>query len=66
MEHAVDQVSRMDNIVDSLDESIKLYITKLTRGSLDESEGKRAYRVKRGAGLWVARFSILQHGVKTN
>jgi Na+/phosphate symporter len=32
----VDQVSRMDNAVDSLDEAIKLYVTKLTRGSLDE------------------------------
>jgi phosphate:Na+ symporter len=41
----VDQVSRMDNIVDSLDESIKLYITKLTRGSLDEREGKRAMEI---------------------
>src|SRR5439155_1622403 len=31
----VDQVSLMDNSVDSLDEAIKLYVTKLTRGSLD-------------------------------
>ena len=38
----VDQVSRMDDIVDSLDESIKLYVTKITRGSLDEREGQRA------------------------
>ena len=41
----VDQVSRMDNSVDSLDEAIKLYITKLTRGSLDEREGQRAMEI---------------------
>ncbi len=41
----VDQVSRMDNIVDSLDEAIKLYVTKLTRGSLDEREGQRAMEI---------------------
>ena len=33
------EVSRMDNAVDKLDEAIKLYVTKLTRGSLDEREG---------------------------
>ena len=38
----VNEVSRMDNAVDRLDEAIKLYITKLTRGSLDEREGRRA------------------------
>jgi phosphate:Na+ symporter len=41
----VDQVSQMDNSVDSLDEAIKLYITKLTRGSLDEREGQRAMEI---------------------
>jgi phosphate:Na+ symporter len=41
----VDQVSRMDNNVDSLDEAIKLYVTKLTRGSLDEREGRRAMEI---------------------
>jgi phosphate:Na+ symporter len=41
----VDQVSKMDNVVDSLDEAIKLYVTKLTRGSLDESEGRRAMEI---------------------
>ena len=41
----VDQVSRMDNSVDNLDEAIKLYVTKLTRGSLDEREGKRAMEI---------------------
>jgi phosphate:Na+ symporter len=41
----VDQVSRMDNSVDNLDEAIKLYVTKLTRGSLDEHEGHRAMEI---------------------
>jgi len=41
----VDQVSKTDNAVDGLDESIKLYLTKLTRGSLDEREGKRAMEI---------------------
>ena len=41
----VDQVSRMDNAVDGLDEAIKLYLTKLTRGSLDEREGQRAMEI---------------------
>jgi phosphate:Na+ symporter len=41
----VDQVSKMDNSVDNLDEAIKLYVTKLTRGSLDEREGKRAMEI---------------------
>ena len=39
------EVSRMDNIVDRLDEAIKLYITKLTRESLDEREGARAMEI---------------------
>ncbi len=38
-------VSRMDNVVDRLNEAIKLYITKLTRGSLDEREGRRAMEI---------------------
>ena len=41
----VGEVSRMDNTVDSLDEAIKLYVTKLTRESLDEREGKRAMEI---------------------
>ncbi len=41
----VDQVTRMDNSVDGLDEAIKLYVTKLTRGSLDEREGHRAMEI---------------------
>src|SRR5580700_7941373 len=38
-------VSRMDNIVDRLNEAIKLYLTKLTRDSLDEREGRRAMEI---------------------
>jgi len=41
----VREVSRMDNVVDKLDEAIKLYVTKLTRGSLDEREGHRAMEI---------------------
>jgi phosphate:Na+ symporter len=41
----VDQVSKMDNSVDSLNEAIKLYVTKLTRGSLDDREGQRAMEI---------------------
>jgi phosphate:Na+ symporter len=38
-------VSRRDNVVDRLTEAIKLYLTKLTRGSLDEAEGQRAMEI---------------------
>jgi phosphate:Na+ symporter len=38
-------VSRMDNVVDKLNEAIKLYVTKLTRDSLDEREGRRAMEI---------------------
>jgi phosphate:Na+ symporter len=41
----VDEVSRMDNAIDKLDEAVKLYVTKLTRGSLDEREGRRAMEI---------------------
>jgi len=41
----VREVSRMDDVVDKLDEAIKLYVTKLTRGSLDEREGHRAMEI---------------------
>ncbi len=40
-----DDVSRMDNAVDRLDEAVKLYVTKLTRGSLEEPEGRRAMEI---------------------
>jgi phosphate:Na+ symporter len=39
------EVSRMDNLVDRLDEAIKLYITKLTRDSLDDRGGRRAMEI---------------------
>jgi phosphate:Na+ symporter len=41
----VGNVSRLDNVVDRLDEAIKLYITKLTRDALDEREGRRAMEI---------------------
>jgi phosphate:Na+ symporter len=41
----VGEVSRLDNVVDRLDEAIKLYVTKLTRNSLDEREGRRAMEI---------------------
>lgn len=41
----VSAVSRMDDTVDRLDEAIKLYVTKLTRGSLDDREGQRAMEI---------------------
>jgi phosphate:Na+ symporter len=41
----VAEVSRMDDSVDRLDEAIKLYVTKLTRGSLDDREGRRAMEI---------------------
>ena len=40
-----DQTSRLDNMVDDVVEAIKLYLTKLTRGSLDEREGRRAMEI---------------------
>jgi phosphate:Na+ symporter len=41
----VAQVTRTDNVVDKLDEAIKLYVTKLTRESLDDREGARAMEI---------------------
>ncbi len=41
----VGNVSRTDNVVDHLNECIKLYVTKLTRESLDERDGKRAMEI---------------------
>ena len=41
----VAEVSRMDNAVDRLDEAIKLYITKLTRGTLDDRDARRAMEI---------------------
>jgi phosphate:Na+ symporter len=39
------EISKADNAVDRLTEAIKLYIAKLTRGSLDEREGRRAMEI---------------------
>jgi phosphate:Na+ symporter len=41
----VGNVSKLDNVVDDLNEAIKLYITKLTRDSLDDREGRRAMEI---------------------
>lgn len=41
----VAEVCRMDNIVDKLDEAVKLYVTRLTRESLDERDGYRAMEI---------------------
>jgi phosphate:Na+ symporter len=39
------EVSRMDNTVDRLDEVVKLYVTKVTRESLDDQDGRRAMEI---------------------
>ena len=39
------EVSRMDNAVDRLHEAIKIYVTNLTRESLDEQDGRRAMEI---------------------
>ncbi|HEY7239142.1 MAG TPA: Na/Pi cotransporter family protein [Burkholderiales bacterium] len=41
----VADISRMDNAVDRLHEAIKLYVVQVTRGSLDEREGRRAMEI---------------------
>jgi phosphate:Na+ symporter len=41
----VSEVASMDNIVDSLEEAIKLYLTKLTRSNLDDTEARRAMEI---------------------
>jgi phosphate:Na+ symporter len=41
----VADISRMDNAVDKLDEAVKLYVTHLTRESLDERDGHRAMEI---------------------
>lgn len=42
---AATELVRMDNMVDRLDEAIKLYLTRLSRGSLDDREAKRAMEI---------------------
>ena len=39
------EVERMDDAVDGLHEAIKLYVTKITRESLDEAESRRAMEI---------------------
>jgi phosphate:Na+ symporter len=39
------EISRMDDAVDRLTEAVKLYITKLTRESLGERDGRRAMEI---------------------
>jgi phosphate:Na+ symporter len=41
----VAQISKMDNAVDRLHEAIKLYVTKVTRESLEEQDGRRAMEI---------------------
>jgi phosphate:Na+ symporter len=41
----VAEICRMDDAVDRLDESVKLYVTKLTRESLSEREAQRAMEI---------------------
>ena len=41
----VAEVSRMDNAVDRLDEAVRLYVTKVTRESLDDADGRRAMEI---------------------
>jgi phosphate:Na+ symporter len=41
----VSSIERMDNAVDKLHEAIKLYVTKLTRESLDDREASRAMEI---------------------
>ncbi|AXK79097.1 Na/Pi cotransporter family protein [Pseudolabrys taiwanensis] len=41
----VTEVSRMDDAVDRLDNAIKLYVTRLTRKNLDDSEAQRAMEI---------------------
>ncbi len=38
-------IQRMDNAVDRLHEAIKLYVTKVTRVSLDDRDGRRAMEI---------------------
>jgi phosphate:Na+ symporter len=41
----VADVCRMDNAVDRLHEAIKLFVTKVTRESLDDNDGRRAMEI---------------------
>jgi phosphate:Na+ symporter len=41
----VSEIERMDSAVDRLHEAIKLYVTRITRESLDEQESRRAMEI---------------------
>ena len=41
----VAEISRMDDAVDSLNRAVKLYVTRITRDSLDDSDGHRAMEI---------------------
>jgi phosphate:Na+ symporter len=41
----VAEISNMDDAVDSLNEAVKLYVTRLTRDSLDDRDGYRAMEI---------------------
>jgi phosphate:Na+ symporter len=41
----VADISRMDDSVDSLNEAVKLYVTRMTRDSLDDRDGYRAMEI---------------------
>jgi phosphate:Na+ symporter len=39
------EISRMDDAVDALNEAVKLYVTRITRDSLDDRDGHRAMEI---------------------
>jgi phosphate:Na+ symporter len=41
----VSEIGRMDDAVDSLNEAVKLYVTRMTRDSLDDRDGFRAMEI---------------------
>jgi phosphate:Na+ symporter len=41
----VAEISKMDDAVDSLNEAVKLYVTRMTRDSLDDRDGFRAMEI---------------------
>ncbi|HEY4970793.1 MAG TPA: Na/Pi cotransporter family protein [Steroidobacteraceae bacterium] len=41
----VAEISRMDDALDSLNEAVKLYVTRMTRDSLDDRDGYRAMEI---------------------
>jgi phosphate:Na+ symporter len=41
----VAEISRMDDAIDSLNDAVKLYVTRMTRDSLDDRDGYRAMEI---------------------